>query len=274
MVTTRNNTSTDDAPAQPSPTKRVTRTSTANGKSSARSAKSPTRETASPPATPTRTRAPTSATLTGWSHTPSNLTLIWLVISLPLVVWDTGYVLLRPHSMPGGKFHKPLWIPYELYGTVDYVYGFKALESNNGWTAAQGWVNALETAAYGVYLYIVYKYGEQEPIQGRGAPDKSVMGQLRALSESRTLSGKYATGAVLLAYSTAFLTFWKTVLYWLLEAFGGFHNIGHNDLSSLIFLWIIPNGAWLIFPAYMMYVFGSEILQGLEVAANSAKKTR
>lgn len=115
--------------------------------------------------------------------------------------------------MPGGKFHKPLWAPYELYGTVDHVYGFQALESNNGWTAAQGWVNALETASYLVYLYIVYNYGRQEAIQGRGAPDKNFMGRLKGLSESRTLSGKCATYAVLLAYSTAFLTFWKTVLY-------------------------------------------------------------
>ena len=57
-----------------------------------------------------------------WSHTPSNLTLIWLAISLPLVIWDTGYTLLRPHSMPGGSLHWPLWKPYDLYGRVDHVY--------------------------------------------------------------------------------------------------------------------------------------------------------
>jgi len=54
----------------------------------------------------------------------------------------------------------------------------------------------------------------------------------------------------------------------------GFDNIGHNDVMSLIFLWIIPNGAWLVFPVYMMYVFGQEILQGLETAAGGGKKNR
>lgn len=209
MVTTRNQTSTDDVPT-PSPTKRTTRTSTGNGGT----AKSPTQETASPPATPIGASAATSTSRrSGWSHTPSNVTLIWLAISLPLVIWDTGYVLLRPHSMPGGKLHSPIWSPYELYGRIDYVYGLKALETQNGWTAAQGSVNMLETAAYLVYLYIVYAYGEQEPIQGRGAPSKNIMGQLRGLSESRTLSGKLAAWAVLLGYSTASLTFWKTILY-------------------------------------------------------------
>jgi hypothetical protein len=72
-----------------------------------------------------RARKSTSATsplsLTGYAHSPPIPMLAWLVISLPLVAWDTLYVLLRPHTMPGGKFHSPFWTPYALYGTVDYV---------------------------------------------------------------------------------------------------------------------------------------------------------
>ncbi len=123
--------------------------------------------------------------------------------------------------MPGGSLHWPLWVPYELYGRVDQVYGFKAIEQHTGWTAAQGSINALETAAYAVYLYLVYAYGQSERRQGSGAPDKSVMGGLRGLSESRTVYGRMATWAVLLGFSVASLTFWKTVLYWLNEAFSG-----------------------------------------------------
>jgi len=174
--------------------------------------------------------------------------------------------------MPGGSLHYPIWGPYELYGRVDKVYGFDAWNSHNGWTAAQGLVNAFETTAYLVYLYIVYKYGEQEPIQGRGAPDRSLLGQFRALGESRTLTGRLASIAVLIAYSTATVTFWKTVLYWLIEVFSGFHSIGHNDAATIIFLWVLPNGPWLVLPLYMMYVSGAEILQGLETA--TSKKSR
>ena len=55
----------------------------------------------------------------------------------------------------------------------------------------------------------------------------------------------------------------------------GFDNIGHNDGTTLFFLWIIPNGAWLVLPAYMIWVFGREILQGLELAAegNGTKRS-
>lgn len=128
-------------------------------------------------------------------------------------MWDMGYVLLRPHSMPGGWLHKPIWGPYELYGRVDYVYGLPAWEAQSGWTAAQTYFNVLETLAYLVYLGLVYIYGEQEAVQGRGAPDRSTMGRFKSLSESRTLTGRVAIYAVLLGYSTTFLTFSKTVLY-------------------------------------------------------------
>ncbi|KAK3726055.1 hypothetical protein LTR37_000203 [Vermiconidia calcicola] len=236
---------------------------------------SPAFKTVSPPSTPTSTskqrssNASSRPTKPEWSHTPSNLTLIWLAVSLPLVVWDTGYVLLRPHSMPGGALHKPIWSPYKLYGEVDMGYGFKAYNEGSGWTGAQGLVNGLETTAYFVYLYIVYAYGEPEPRQGSGAPDKSVMGQFKALSESRTVYGKMAGYASLLAFSTATVTFWKTILYWLIELFSGFDNIGHNSFVTLFFVFIIPNIAWIIVPGYMIYVFGVEILDGLEIATRT-----
>ena len=101
------------------------------------------------------------------------------------------------------------------------MYGFKQYNLHTGWTSAQGTVNAMETFAYGVYLYLVYAYGEQEARQGTGAPDKSMMGQFRALSESRTVYGKVGAWAAVLGYSVAQVTFWKTVLYWMNEAFSG-----------------------------------------------------
>jgi len=132
--------------------------------------------------------------------------------------------------MPGGSLHSPIWKPYELYGRVDQVYGFKAWEAHNGWTLAQGSVNALETIAYGVYLYLVYTYGRQEDgVQGRGAPGRESLrkgdGWFEKLSESRTVHGSMAGTMVLLGYSTALLTFSKTILYWLNEAFSGMRII-------------------------------------------------
>jgi hypothetical protein len=44
------------------------------------------------------------------------------------------------------------------------------------------------------------------------------------------------------------------------EVFSNFDNIGHNDWSTLILLWIIPNGAWIVFPAWMVYLLSDEIV--------------
>lgn len=46
----------------------------------------------------------------------------------------------------------------------------------------------------------------------------------------------------------------------------GFSGIGHNDFVTLLFVWIIPNGAWVVFPALIMYALGVEIVEGLESA--------
>ncbi|KAH8595575.1 hypothetical protein B0O99DRAFT_622169 [Bisporella sp. PMI_857] len=201
-----------------------------------------------------------------WAHTPSNLTLIWLFISLPLVVWDAGYVLLRPHSMPGGKYHWPLWQPYELYGRVDYIYGWKAFNAKNGFTAAQTSLNVVETLMYIYYLYIVFVHGKSSVAPGRGVPDVSKVG---FLGQQRSVSGPAGILALLVVYSAAVMTLSKTALYWANEYYSGFDNIGHNNARDLLFLWIIPNGAWLVLPAYIIYVAGSEISQGLLASAGA-----
>ncbi|KAI2469285.1 hypothetical protein F4781DRAFT_230036 [Annulohypoxylon bovei var. microspora] len=198
-----------------------------------------------------------SSTLTAhpraWAHAPTRLTLTWLAISLPLVIWDTGYVLLRPLTMEGGPLHQPLYAPYKLYGEVDHVYGWKAFHARSGFTSAQGALNVVETLMYLAYLGCYARQGVS--VQGRA---------------TKVLSGKPAALAVLVAFSAAVMTLSKTVLYWLNEHFSGYDNIGHNSLQDLILLWIIPNGLWLIFPTYMIYVMGSEIVEGLAGASTGA----
>lgn len=147
-----------------------------------------------------------SVSTTTWSHTPSQLTLWWLLISLPLVIWDTIYMLGRPYTMPGGWLHKPFWQPYELYGRVDLVYGLSHFTEKGGWGPTQSAGNAVETAMYLAYVWIVYTYGREEPFAGRGAPKRFSFGR-------RKVVGTEAALAVLLCFATAVMTFWKTVLY-------------------------------------------------------------
>ncbi|KAF2834749.1 hypothetical protein M501DRAFT_1009033 [Patellaria atrata CBS 101060] len=252
MVSTRHHPS-DFPPPQFSPSK---------GSSKANSVRA---DSTPPPTTVSKRSAPVMAS--GWSHTPSKLTLIWLVVSLPLVVWDATYVFLRPHSMPGGSLHWP-WKPYSIYAYVDLVYGFPAWESNDGFTAAQSALNMVETTAYTIYLYLVFKHGTTRHIEGRGAK-KSLVGPL---AEARVLDGRLAAVATLIGFATAVMTMSKTVLYGMNEACSGFKHIGHNTIGDLLQYWILPNGLWLTFSAYMTYNFATEILEGLEIAAQSSTK--
>jgi hypothetical protein len=155
--------------------------------------------------------------------------------------------------MPGGWAHKPLWMPYDLYGRVDYVYGWKAYNDHNGFTAAQGIMNVVETTMYIYYLYILYAYGRSSTAPGRGAPKPATAG---VLGEARYLDGKMAGVAVMVAFTAAVMTVSKTLLYcmvlfgvfaWMNTDFpglneycSGFENIGHNSAFDLITLWIIP----------------------------------
>jgi len=169
--------------------------------------------------------------------------------------------------MPGGKFHWPLWVPYDLYGKVDYIYGWKAYNEHNGFTAAQTLLNVVETAMNFYYLYITYAYGKQRAGHGRGAPKPTTVG---FLGQQRAIEGREGVVALLVGYTAAVMTVSKTVLYGMNEYYSGFENIGHNSFRDLVFLWIIPNGAWLVLPTYIIYLTGSEIVQGLTIASGAA----
>ncbi|RMZ87602.1 hypothetical protein DV736_g5174, partial [Chaetothyriales sp. CBS 134916] len=208
------------------------------------------------------TRAASTQTYT---HTIDTLTILWLSVSLPLVFWDIGYVVLRPHSMPGGKFHSPVWIPYGLYAAVDYLYGFPAWNNGVGFTAAQTMLNVIETLMYCYYLYILAVRGK-----GTGWIAKLWTQKFSTTTGTAvTVKGQGVAFAVLVAYAAAVMTVSKTALYWLNEYFSNFENIGHNSVSTLFWLWIVPNGAWLVFPSWMIYVLGTEIVAAMNEAGYS-----
>ena len=110
--------------------------------------------------------------------------------------------------MPGGYLHSPIWTPYALYGTIDYVYGWPAWNDRSGFTGAQGSLNAVETLLYGYYLWVVWTRA-REPRGGKG------LGWLVGASEEgrrRKVVGG-AGLAVVVAFAGAVMTVSKTVLY-------------------------------------------------------------
>ena len=159
----------------------------------------PSPDSATSKSVATRPKASSSLNGTAWIHTPTPLTLLWLFVSLPLVIWDSVYVLLRPHTMPGGKWHQPMYGPYALYGTIDYMYGWPAYEAGNGFTSAQGSMNVLETLGYLGYLYLYWQHGRGKWTYTNG--------------QNRSLDGRWGGLACLFGFSLSLVTFNKTVLY-------------------------------------------------------------
>ena len=135
----------------------------------------------------------------GYLHTVDPWIVGWLLVSLVLVLWDMLYVFLRPHTMPGGRFHSPLWTPYALYGTVDYIYGWPAWNNNVGFTAAQSLLNLFESCGYVSYLVMCEVYG--------GTAFREFW------KRDVTVQGRYVALGVLVCFSAAVMTVSKTVLY-------------------------------------------------------------
>lgn len=147
-----------------------------------------------------------------FAHAPSKVVLLWLMASIPFVLWDTGYIMLRPHSMPGGWLHSPIWTPYALYGTVDYVYGWPAFNARNGFTAAQGFMNLVETACYLFYLWAVFSHGEVDD-SGGGKKKTKKKSAMERLVQDRVVMGRPGALALLVVSGAMTMTLSKTLLY-------------------------------------------------------------
>ncbi|KAI9672744.1 MAG: hypothetical protein M1831_000179 [Alyxoria varia] len=154
----------------------------------------------------------------GWLHTPSNLTLLWLVVSLPLVLWDATFLLLRPWTLPGGWLHSPVWTPYKLYGEVDWTYSAAAWHAGDGFGYAQAILNAIETLGYLTYLWVVYAHGidsgsgKYQKVKGRGAPE-GLMKYAPQLAKARVVRGHCGAMAVIEGFAVSTITVSKTLLY-------------------------------------------------------------
>lgn len=147
--------------------------------------------------------------------------VIWLVLSSIIVAWDIGFVLMRPASMEGGEWSW-LWAPYSNYYRVDLAYG----DLSNHWIRAQTLGNIFESFLN--FSAVIFYYSPFSS-QNRMAP---IIGMCSAL-----------------------MTLWKTVLYWVIEYCSNYENTGHNTLFDAVFIFIIPNALWLIFPFLIVMWF-------------------
>lgn len=112
---------------------------------------------------------------------------------------------MRPHSMPNGYAHSPIWSPYALYGTVDYIYGWPAWNDGVGFTAAQGFMNIIESAMYLYYLYQLMRCGQDTQWYK--------VWDAKWWTRKTVVKGDGMAEAVLICFSAAVMTVSKTVLY-------------------------------------------------------------
>ncbi|KAJ3414635.1 hypothetical protein HDV05_006276 [Chytridiales sp. JEL 0842] len=76
------------------------------------------------------------------------LVTTWLTLTTPIVLWDAGFVLNRPHSL-----NTSFWEPYKLYVTIDKAYG----DAEYAFVEAQAYLNLLEVAIGVVALYFHFR---------------------------------------------------------------------------------------------------------------------
>ncbi|KAF2738794.1 hypothetical protein EJ04DRAFT_560453 [Polyplosphaeria fusca] len=212
---------------------------------------------------------PMSSSSSKWAHTASNITIAWICVSLPLVIWDVLYILLRPHTMAGGKLQWPIWKPYEVYASIDYVYGWPGWNNRDGFGGAQAVLNLIEAILYGLYIMIVFNHGVPSA-RGRGLQAGS--GVNGWIAGGRKTAGSTGNKALMIGFAASVMTLSKTVLYYFNEYFAHFENVKHNDWVTLALFYGVMNGLWVIFPAYMTVVFGADIFEALDIASQSSMK--
>jgi len=137
---------------------------------------------------------------------------LWLLVSGLVCTWDGTFIIFRPHSLPGGKYHS-IWKPYSKYISVDKRYG----DMEDPFVYAQSLMNFVEI--FFCFLVLV-------------------------------MNARNARSTATLAFSVSLMTMWKTVLYLVqyTELCGGGKYHSHNDpFTNFLYLWL-PSGIWIILP--------------------------
>lgn len=138
--------------------------------------------------------------------------LTWFYVTAVICTWDASFIMCRPHSLPGGSLAY-IWYFYKYYVVVDQRYN----DVTDAFVFAQSLLNYVEV------LFNVITIG---------------------------MHYWNARHTRMLAFTVTVMTFWKTVLYFLM--FTEFCGAGHYrvgiTLMQEIFIFAIPNGVWILVP--------------------------
>ena len=127
-----------------------------------------------------------------------------------MISGDTLYILLRPHTMSGGFLQWPIWKPYEIYASIDHVYGQPGWDLKDGFGGGQGAVNAIEAVLYGLYMMIVYNHG----IKAAGGSGVQIGSGVKGWASGGVrVKGSKGNAALVIGFTASVMTLSKTILY-------------------------------------------------------------
>lgn len=142
--------------------------------------------------------------------------LNWFLLTAIVCTWDASFILCRPHSLPGGAWHG-FWYLYKYYITVDRRY----MDEEDSFSRGISLLNVVEVILCVFVIMLNYYRSKHTRIA---------------------------------AFTVSVMTFWKTVLYFVM--FTEFCGAGplrvQNTLLQEIFVYVIPNGIWVVVPFIVM----------------------
>jgi len=165
----------------------------------------------------------------------------WAIIGSLICIWDATYVLTRPRSMANGDLFY-IFFPYAKYITLDPLYG----NLENAFVIAQSYMNYVELilTLFSVILYHIF--------------------------------GRRNLGCLVLLISSV-MTWSKTVLYFTHDYFEQTLHPQKLPIEvetwEYLFLYILPNALWVVFPFACMWNIGGQIIRLLNSTNNKTKST-
>ena len=161
---------------------------------------------------------------------------LWLILSSIIVIFDASYVLLRPHSLKGGKY-EDIYSPYQLYIKFDTLYG----DNQDPFNIIQSWLNLVEISL--AFLAVFLSLCPHKEVKLKGA---------------------------FLAIIVSAFTFWKTVLYvWYDHPFLSEETLAFTADSIKIFYF--PTSFWIICPVWTILSVSKRICNEI-LGAEKKKK--
>ncbi|XP_063415244.1 uncharacterized protein LOC134697123 [Mytilus trossulus] len=142
--------------------------------------------------------------------------LNWFYLTAIVCTWDASFILCRPHSLPGGAWDA-LWYLYKYYIVVDRRY----MDEEDSFSRGISLLNVVEVVLSVLVILLHYQKSQHTR---------------------------------LMAFTVSVMTFWKTVLYFVMftEYCGAGPLRVQNTIMQEIFIYLIPNGIWVVVPFLVM----------------------